>query len=58
MNIRINELLRLDYLVMVLDYEGLAEGYERCFESINEMLKKPEIRNQIYSRIFYVVTIK
>ena len=34
------------------DYEGLAEEYERCFESINEILKKPEIRKQIYFRIF------
>ena len=25
------------------DYEGLAEGYEKCFESINEILEKPEI---------------
>jgi len=25
------------------NYEGVAEGYEECFQCINEVLAKPEI---------------
>ena len=40
------------------DYEGLAEEYERCFESINEILKSQKSENKYTLEYFYVVTIK